>query len=164
MFLTSSGTITWYRIFLSFLLPRLLIRVLPLCWICFGESKRLISPTSAMNPAIVMLPTLLMANNFSTYDTLRIISSSTFLMASNCEVHNRCSSSSIYNSLFVSIFPLSPTLLCATSTRALLYLFLLINAPNVCIEINALIITTGAPIHSAMTLVLYLPIKSHEKV
>ena len=68
------------------------------------------------------------------------------------------------NSLFVSIFPLSPTLLCATSTRALLYLFLLINAPNVCIEINALIITTGAPIHSAMTLVLYLPIKSHEKV
>ena len=87
-----------------------------------------------------------------------------FLMASNCEVHNRCSSSSIYNSLFVSIFPLSPTLLCATSTRALLYLFLLINAPNVCIEINALIITTGAPIHSAMTLVLYLPIKSHEKV
>ena len=70
-----------------------------------------------MNPAIVMLPTPLMASNFSTCGTFRIISSSTLLTASNCEVHKRCSSSSIYNSLFVPIPPSSPTLLCAASTR-----------------------------------------------
>ena len=64
-----------------------------------------------------MLPTPLMASNFSTCGTFRIISSSTLLTASNCEVHKRCSSSSIYNSLFVPIPPSSPTLLCAASTR-----------------------------------------------
>ena len=70
-----------------------------------------------MNPAIVMLPTPLMASNFSTRGTFRIISSSTLLTASNCEFHKRYSSSSIYNSLFVPVPPSSPTLLCAASTR-----------------------------------------------
>lgn len=35
-------------------------------WICFGESKRPISPTSERNPATVMSPIPLMARSFST--------------------------------------------------------------------------------------------------
>ena len=46
-----------------------------------------------------------------------MVSSSTLFTASNCEVHNRCSSSNIYNSLFVPIPSSRPTLLCAASTR-----------------------------------------------
>lgn len=68
-----NGNTIWNRILGSFFRPLLLIAFFPLCllelfstiskpaifWICLGESKRPISPTSALKPVAVTTPTLL---------------------------------------------------------------------------------------------------------
>ena len=130
-FRASNGIVTWNNTLRNLRRPRLLILLRPLCfpelfstssnpayfWICFGDSKRLISPTSAINPAIVIIPTPFMASNFSTFGTCFNTSSSTSFTCASCDSHSLYSSSSMFNSLRAPNPPSNPILLWAASTR-----------------------------------------------